>query len=46
MKESKYVKIHSVNPLYFVADQADSFIEQKVNRYLKQIIKFCFYIAT
>ena len=43
MKDSKYVKVHSVDPLYFVADQADGFIEQKVNRCLKQIIKFCFY---
>ena len=26
MKYSKYVNIHSVNPLYFIIDEIDSFI--------------------
>ena len=34
-KDSKYVNIHSVNPLYFVADKVDGFIEEKQrNKYL------------
>ena len=28
VKDSKYVNIHSVNPLYFIVDKVDDFIEQ------------------
>ena len=29
MKDSKYVNIHSVNPLYFIVNKVDRFIEEK-----------------
>ena len=29
MKDSKYVSIHSVHPLYFIVDKVDGFIEKK-----------------
>ena len=33
--DSKYVNIHSVNPLYFIVDKVDGFIEEKEgNKYL------------
>ena len=28
-EDSKYVNIHCVNPLYFIADKVDGFIEEK-----------------
>ena len=30
MKDSKYVDIHSVNPLYFIVDELDGSIEEKI----------------
>ena len=30
MKNSKYVDIHSVNPLYFIVDELDGSIEEKI----------------
>ena len=36
MKDSKYVNINSVNPLYFIIDKLDGFIEEKErSKYLK-----------
>ena len=32
MKDSKYVDIHSVNPLYFIVDELDGSIEEKIKR--------------
>ena len=35
MKDSKYVKINSVNPLYLIVDEVDGYIDQnKRNKYL------------
>ena len=35
IKDSKYVNIHSENPLYFILDKVDGFIEEKEgNKYL------------
>ena len=35
IKDPEYVKIHSVNPLYFIIDKADGYIEERNgNRYL------------
>ena len=34
-KDSKYVNIHSINPLYFIVDRVDGFVEEKErNKYL------------
>ena len=36
MKDSKYMNINSVNPLYFIVDKLDGFIEEKErSKYLK-----------
>ena len=36
MKDSKYVNINSVTPLYFIIDKLDGFIEEKErSKYLK-----------
>ena len=35
MKDRDYVNIHSVNPLYFIIDKADGYIEERnANKYL------------
>ena len=35
MKDLDYVNIHSVNPLYFIVDKADGYIEENNrNKYL------------
>ena len=35
MKDLNYIKINSVNPLYFIIDKADGYIEEKNgNKYL------------
>ena len=39
MKDSDYVKIYSVNPLYLTISEVDGSIEKK----WKQILNFCFY---
>ena len=33
-KDSKYMNIHRINPLYFIVDKVDGFIEEKGNKYL------------
>ena len=30
IKDSKYVNIHSVNPLYFIVDEVDGSTEEKM----------------
>ena len=38
MKDSDYVKINSVNPLYLIVDKVDGYIEEKNgNKYLPLI---------
>ena len=37
MKDFKSVNIHSVNPLYFIAEKVDGFTKKKK----KEIFKFC-----
>ena len=39
MKDSDYVNVHSVSPLYLIVGKADGCIEKK----WKQILSFCFY---
>ena len=45
MKDSDYVKINSVNPLYLIIDKTDEYIEEKNGNKDLTLLKFLFYLT-